>query len=991
MQMALITRPVALLVAGLQIVVAHRSGLKSGYLRASGRSAVRDLAFSESRLQASVSDMVAQMIHGKSPGVHDLVNSMHSRMALGDAVSRLDGKLPVEVASLVHLSATSGSANSRANYDDASLQKARKILNNMMFKAWGELDDVIFECKEFQARNRGTFQQVMSDLARLGSQLAKLSVKRVGAAQGIGFQDSKRKEVEGVMQDVTQEYKRTLYENNAKMTIARNDLAVFDFVLRLTSCSNSGSLLQLGANKEDGKVKVCSAEDGMELRFDDAKLQAQVERMMTPDAKMALREALGQMTINGPMLLEVGASRQPNSTATAPPSFGAMVVPVSEDPHPAGQWKKCVDGTPDCGLLHDLMSLEWGKFRDSFDELAAEMKKNQQQFEMQMSNLNAQMTAINDEKTKQMETLADSISNINADTQEKNEKDEQRRELTLQFDSRCAVFRSQIAEILFTKICAVRRVRNELMSYSSSSPPDKISDCDFSDWASKTGQCFDDTGAAIRCDDTCPQPDPYKCGGWETLSRDVVVSPDADGFGMRCPALERKMKCGQKKCEVDCVMSEWSGWSKCTKQCESGVQARTRSVLTKPKNGGMGCDSVQEERSCNTQSCDRNCVLQDWSDWAPCSVACGGGLRARRKGVLVPIRGMGKCPTQSSRNRFEEIDCNTQGCVGDEMCIARQDLIISIDASGSLKEDGFAIIQNLSMKLVGKYRSKYYGDDAMRIGVNMFGNGQLMTSPDGTTSISSAVNVISLTADMAAVVTKIKALTWQKGFTNMAQALSLADAMLGRNGRPGAQSAVMVLSDGKYSFAYQTAEKARELKDKNVELYMAPITDFEGKELENLKDWASQPWETNYERIPGLAALKFNTDLFVQKLIVKFCPDSMSPSKEQQQDTEKQYMLIHENGWPDDACGTWYYHGVVTNKDDCVARTRTKGQMAFAYGRSYAENRCYSENIQVTLDNWKAWMVDRSAPACSGGDWLLNPFYDTYAINPLTVVINSSR
>merc|ERR1711879_971942 len=108
------------------------------------------------------------------------------------------------------------------------------------------------------------------------------------------------------------------------------------------------------------------------------------------------------------------------------------------------------------------------------------------------------------------------------------------------------------------------------------------------------------------------------------------------------------------------------------------------------------------------------------------------------------------------------------------------------------------------------------------------------------------------------------------GFTNMAQAFSMADKMLGQGGRPEAQSAVMVISDGKYSFKYQTAEKAQELKDKNVQIYMAPITDTRDKGLIMLKKWASQPWRTNYERIPGLAALNGNYDIFVQKIIASF-------------------------------------------------------------------------------------------------------------------------
>jgi hypothetical protein len=379
------------------------------------------------------------------------------------------------------------------------------------------------------------------------------------------------------------------------------------------------------------------------------------------------------------------------------PTFAAEVVPVSEDPHPSGQWKKCVDGTPNCGLLHDLMSIEWGKFRDGFDELTAEMNQNKDEFDTAKRNINEELTVISDEKTKHMEVLANTISSINADTEEMNEKDEQKRELTHEFDKTCAVFKEKITEILFTRICAVRRVRNELLVSSTLSPPSKFSDCDFSDWVSKTGECIDPEGKSILCDDSCPRDDPYKCGGSETMKRDIVVLPDT--YGMKCPQLEREKKCGQRKCPVDCLMSQWSGWTKCTKDCESGVQAKTRDVVTKPKNGGRGCDSVQEERPCNTGSCDRNCKLSDWSDWTPCTMACSGGITQRVKKVVIPIRGQGKCPKSKSPDRFEEEKCNKQDCVGDEICIAKQDLVLALDASGSLREKGYEIVRSLAVNL----------------------------------------------------------------------------------------------------------------------------------------------------------------------------------------------------------------------------------------------------------------------------------------------------
>jgi len=853
----------------------------------------------------------------------------------------------------------------------------------MIYGAWLELDDVVFECKEFQERNRGTYEQVVSDLARLGSQLAKLGEEQVSANQGVAKADTERKDADSRLETLQSEFTQTRFENAREMSIRKNDLAVFDFILNATACKDE-ALLQVSMPQ----VQVCSSKDGPELNFNNPKLQAQLELMMTPAARLALREALGQA--EGPLkLLQIAEEPAEGltDTTTALPTYAAKVVPVAEEPHAGGQWKKCVDGTPNCGLLHDLMSLQWGKFKDSFDELTKEMSGNLAGFEATKRNINDELAAINDDKTKYTEAQASTVSQINADTEEMNEKDEQKRELTHDFDKTCATFRAKITEILFTKICAVRKVRNELLVNSKVSPPSNVSDCDFSDWASKTGECMGEGGVPILCDDTCPQKDPYKCGGSEIMKRDVVVIPNANG--MKCPPLERQKKCGQKKCPIDCVLSAWSGWSKCTKDCESGVQGKTRSILTKPKNGGVACDAVQEDRPCNTGSCDRDCTLVDWTEWAPCSMACGGGRTTRTRKVLVPIRGQGKCPTKAAVDRLEDKVCNAQDCIGDEVCIAQQDLILMVDASGSLRESGFEIVKNFAVNLTKKYYPEYYGRSAVKIGVALFGNGHLITAPDGSTTVMPAINVQSLTMDFDAVRTKLAALTWQRGFTNMAQGFTLADTMLGQGGRPAAQSAVLVISDGKYSFKFQTAEKAQELKDKNVQIFMAPITEVIGEELKDLKAWASSPWETNYERIPGLSPLKFNSELFVQKLIAKFCPDSFSPAMREADENQKQYIMIHEGGWPNEACGKrklMPQSGM--DADGCAQKARDQDPPLLAFGWGSSKNTrgmCFGINFPVTTEYWVQAKADRADLKCPNGEWEDSGLFDTYIINPSTV------
>ena len=135
--------------------------------------------------------------------------------------------------------------------------------------------------------------------------------------------------------------------------------------------------------------------------------------------------------------------------------------------NPAGQWKKCTGEKPNCGLLHDTMSLQWGKFKDLVDELTFEMSNNADAYEELKGNLNDQLTILADAKTKSMELLAETISSINADTEETNEKDTQHHDLEKAYKKRMAECKAQVEEILFTNICVVRQVRNAVMEDST--------------------------------------------------------------------------------------------------------------------------------------------------------------------------------------------------------------------------------------------------------------------------------------------------------------------------------------------------------------------------------------------------------------------------------------------------------------------------------------------------------------------------------------------
>ncbi|XP_072253400.1 thrombospondin type-1 domain-containing protein 7B [Leuresthes tenuis] len=84
-----------------------------------------------------------------------------------------------------------------------------------------------------------------------------------------------------------------------------------------------------------------------------------------------------------------------------------------------------------------------------------------------------------------------------------------------------------------------------------------------------------------------------------TSNRTTVTSRICEFFSQKPPVEQACLI----PCPQDCVVSDFTSWSSCSKTCGAGLQHRTRHVLATPMYGGTNCPNFTETRTC-TKSVD---------------------------------------------------------------------------------------------------------------------------------------------------------------------------------------------------------------------------------------------------------------------------------------------------------------------------------------------------------------------------------------------------
>jgi hypothetical protein len=276
---------------------------------------------------------------------------------------------------------------------------------------------------------------------------------------------------------------------------------------------------------------------------------------------------------------------------------------------------------------------------------------------------------------------------------------------------------------------------------------------------------------------------------------------------------------------------------------------------------------------------------------------------------------------------------------------------------------------------------RFFGENAMRIGIVLFGNGVIM--PDGKT-VSPAINEQKLTSSMADVLKAVDALPFKEGFTNMAQAFSMAEDMFTKGSRKDAQQSVMLITDGKPSFAFMTNEMVEQLDDKGIMRYFVVVNGLgpNSDVMKQMKMWASQPWETNLIHVPGLVMLDADSDMWAEKALTKFCPMSYSPSNAEYEETVYGYAHVKDSGW----CGEKKKENILsktaTNAQACAALAVGASKSSFLLGTFFRRGWCIGGTMDVDRKQYQTWQKNKEDPKCPT-DWKSSMLYDFYAVEPV--------
>merc|ERR1719350_1047862 len=506
---------------------------------------------------------------------------------------------------------------------------------------------------------------------------------------------------------------------------------------------------------------------------------------------------------------------------------------------------------PNCRRLRDRFMMILTGLRDTRDDKITLLTQTRAQCESTRIYYRQLITTLEIQLKEEQTNLGVALKHLVVNTQFSITYNTNYKSLTLEYHKEmndCCFNQNALT----SEICALTKIRGEL--YKLEGLKVVITDCELSDWVEE------------ECTVSCG-------GGEQNLFRTVIIHSTN---GTECPAMRMRRTCNTQGCPVDCELNPWEAWTGCSAECNGGVRSRSRHKIVDQLNGGGPCEALSETESCNGQNCDAPCILAPWTEWSMCSMRCGGGHAGRQRDVFVEARGQGECATAMSDERKEWRDCNPQLCPPHFTCGSLVDVTILLDGSSSLEKYGW----EKSKSFVKKFAELMIGNDTgVNLGVMVFHgpsteemldnctgeNPEANPSPEDCGMLWSSRNE----DQMSKVGPALDKIDYPAGGTYTSMALAEATSSL-VDGRPNAESVVIVVTDGVPASLSRTTRAVNALKEK-ARVMWVPVATSTPAALENMRSWASVPWQDNVMEIDTLSVM--DTTGKINRLISMFCSD----------------------------------------------------------------------------------------------------------------------
>lgn len=749
----------------------------------------------------------------------------------------------IEITHTLHGTQQSNLRKQKQDPGYGGLNKAKGLLNDMIFESKSKYDEEIATCTEFYAKQCASMEDCRGQIAGANYVAANSRSLIMGAQSTINKAEVDIPNTEFQLKKLKQDCNTRERRMKARLTVLENDIGVLTTILKMTDCDKK--LMQTGKlsllNCQDPCTnKTFVTFDHDELSKKVSQLQSSVSHGLMQNEFKDLVGGIEELTETE--FLQLGAHQSPVIKKT---KFNNPPIPRTElpsnpctDPDAGGvshadkAAAKCtIKKSPQCYKLQERFLLIQSGVKDDRDQLLDEIESAKQHCEDTENNLHTQIemdqSMLDDAQTDLADAMKKEARSAETARTTFTEHEQLNDDLKKQMKS-C----SDNYINFETELCALKKIRGEVYKMKGA-PQTKMffQDCEVGKWS------------AEECSKNCE-------GGEQRLTRNVMTHPSG---GAKCLPLSAVKKCNLQPCPVDCKLEPWDGWSKCSADCGGGVRQRLREVQVPMKHGGAACGQTSQTEACNNQACEKNCELGSWTKWSVCSKDCDGGTRKRLKFVKVPASGAGKCADKWSADRLQYKNCNMHRCglaanAKTVTCDQKLDIVFLLDGSGSLGAAGWKAELKAADTFVDAFSGTgaqaemavvlYSGPRTWGGVFKCFGKNNKKVDMEKTCKIKS---VTHFTNKMADVKKKIKALTWPKGSTLTSLALLRAKAEFDL-GRGDAKSIVVVITDGR-PMSYRATWYASRFLRKSARLVWVPVTKY--APLQRIKSWATRRWQEN--------------------------------------------------------------------------------------------------------------------------------------------------